>query len=69
MLDDSCYLLNYSVLKQLQQFLILAQFLLLCCFQLPFFERPNNCIVSSVNNSSLYPDFISKTILFFILFT
>ena len=33
MLVDTCYLLNYSVLKQLQQFLILVQFHYFCFYQ------------------------------------
>ena len=60
MLVDSCYLLSYSVLTQLLQLQALVQALRPSFDQSPFlinllFELPNNCIVSSVNNSSLYP--------------
>ena len=49
---DACGL-NYSVLKQLQQILILVHFHHFYLDQHPFFSLPNNLIVSGDNNSSL----------------
>ena len=72
MLVDGCYLLNYNFSKHykytkttstVSNFGTSSPFLFLL---ITFFELPNNCIVSSVNSSSLYPVFILKTILFVI---
>ena len=45
-----------------------GNFLHFYLYQQLFFVLPNNFIVSGVDNSSLQPFFILKTILFFILF-
>ena len=50
---DNHFGLNYNVLKQLQQILILVQFLHFYLYQRLFFVLPNNLIVSGVNNSNV----------------
>ena len=69
MLADNCYCVNYNVLKQLQEILILAYPLHLYLDQHLFFVLPNNIIISRDNNSNLWLVFIlKKKILFLILF-
>ena len=67
MLLDSFYWLNYSVLKQLQQILVLVHLLHLYLYQHFFFVLPSSFTVSGDNNSNLYHAFILKMILFLIL--
>ena len=54
MVVDNCYCLNYNVLKQLQEILILAYHLHLSLTNI----LPNNIIFSGDNNSNLWPVFI-----------
>ena len=69
MLVDSCYLTKLHCTKTTSTVPSLSTISPSLLFSITFFELPNNCIVSSVDNSSLYPVFILKKILFFILFT
>ena len=53
MLLDNCYWLNYKVLKQLQQILILVHIYHLYLDQHLYFVVPNNFIVSGDKSSNL----------------
>ena len=50
---DNHFRLNYNVLKQLQQILILVHFHYFLSESTSFFVLPNNLIVSGVSNSNL----------------